>query len=293
MIKNLEPNTWSTPSNPREGVDIRFAGGGLELSEVWTMAGWVIQFAHLPAHTELALDTNLGQHFVKVITGALVHPTRSAFADPKLVRSTLVTSDRIVAGETGTLIALFIKTDAAPALIEDMAQLSLSGSNAEAFQWRSFDERFGAHTQAFADADAYMSGGFHLLDAQDVEITYLNLWTAGKGVNLTTHNHGHAPHPLAPAFAEVHWVFYNGTGNGGMYSADSAQGQKTHQYPMQQGDEHGPFFAIDQTSNQPRIKENGAVEYPWHGWEAGKDTKPGQAYDLVAAFETNPAYVQR
>ena len=35
----------------------------------------------------------------------------------------------------------------------------------------------------------------------------------------------------------------------------------------------------------PRRRENGAVDYPWHGWEAGTDTVPGQAYDVVAAFE--------
>ena len=131
-----------------------------------------------------------------------------------------------------------------------------------------------------------------MLDRQGAEISYLNLWTAGQGVNLTTHNHGQAPHPTAPAFAEVHWVFYNGTGAGGMYNADTQQGPKTKRFPMQAGDEHGPFFAVDPSTGRPLLKPNGAVDYPWHGWEAGVNNRPGQSYDVVGAFETNPACVQ-
>lgn len=293
MLNVTTPTVASTPSNPREGVDIQFTETGFEASEQWSMGGWTIQFIRLPANESLSLGKNDGRCFIKVITGSLVSLGRGAFAKTHEIRSTLVASDVVIAGATDdTLLALFSETSAVPKNVVDMAELTLTGPNAEAFQWRTFEERFGKSISAFAGADAYMSGGFHLLDRSGTEITYVNLWTAGKGVNLTTHNHAHKPHVLAPAFAETHWVFNNGTGTGGMYSAATADGPKTEVYPMQRGDEHGPFFTIEQESNKPLLRENGAVSYPWHGWEAGMDDKPGQAYDVVAAFETNPEYVQ-
>ena len=38
------------------------------------------------------------------------------------------------------------------------------------------------------------------------------------------------------------------------------------------------------------LRENGAVMYGWHGWEAGVDLLPDQAYDFVFAFEINPDF---
>jgi hypothetical protein len=207
------------------------------------------------------------------------------------VRTTLVVSDQVVAGDENTLLAVFSETSSVPANFTDMSQLAISGPNAEAFRWQSFQDRFGEFMKGFDGADAYMSGGFHLLDNSGTEITYVNLWTAGKGVNLTTHNHNNEPNPTGPAFAETHWVFNNGTGQGGMYSALSQDGPKDDVYPMQRGDEHGPFFLIDKDTGRPGLRANGSVDYPWHGWEAGNDAKPGQAYDVVAAFETNPQWV--
>ena len=77
-----------------------------------------------------------------------------------------------------------------------------------------------------------------------------------------------------------------------MYSADAPDGLKTDVYPMQRGDEHGPFFFVDHETKRPMLRKNGSVDYPWHGWEAGVDDEPGQAYDVVAAFETSPGYVR-
>jgi hypothetical protein len=57
---------------------------------------------------------------------------------------------------------------------------------------------------------------------------------------------------------------------------------------MQRGEEHGPFFVSDPTTGMAMRRENGAVEYPWHGWQAGTDDDAGQAFDFVAAFELNP-----
>ncbi len=292
MQNRLTPTVASTPSNPREGVDIQFSEAGFAASEQWTMGGWTIQFIHLPANDRIPLETSVGRHFVKIITGSASNLARSPFAKKREIRTTLVTTAAVIAGAADTLLALFIETPAVPPNVVNMDQLTITGPNAEAFQWRTFEDRFGKSTNAFNGKDAYMSGGFHLLDRSGTEITYLNLWTAGKGVNLTTHNHAHKPQVLAPAFAETHWVFNNGTGHGAMYSATAADGPKTETYPMQRGDEHGPFFAINQPSKKPLLRENGAVSYPWHGWEAGMDDEPGQAYDVVAAFETNPKFVQ-
>ena len=107
---------------------------------------------------------------------------------------------------------------------------------------------------------------------------------------MSTHNHGRAPGPTSPAFAEVHWVVHNGTGRGGMYETAEPGAPTRDRCPMQQGEEHGPFFVFDPATGAPRLRDNGAVEYPWHGWEAGTDSADGHAYDVVAAFEITAPY---
>ena len=97
------------------------------------------------------------------------------------------------------------------------------------------------------------------------------------------------PAARAPAFAETHWVFNSGAPGAGMYLCD-APGASRARFPMGRGQEHGPFFAVDPLTHRPRMRANGAVEYPWHGWQGGQDDQPGEAYDFVAAFETNPDF---
>ena len=38
------------------------------------------------------------------------------------------------------------------------------------------------------------------------------------------------------------------------------------------------------------LLDNGAVKYPWHGWQSGNDDQDLQSYDFVAAFEIIPEY---
>ncbi|MEM9624088.1 MAG: hypothetical protein AAF993_20790 [Pseudomonadota bacterium] len=288
---NVIPVTQNSRVSARSGVDIQFLDEGLAQSEQWRMGGWLLQFVQLPAGHIWTLDHRHGRPYVKVITGSLEQPRRVAFGPHRQVSSTRVQLDQISAGPSGALLALFTETPAAPANYASMDQLEILGPNAAAFEWLSFAERFGHVMNDFDGADAYMSGGFHLLDGVGAEISYVNLWTAGKGVNLTTHNHSHPPSAVAPAFAEVHWVFNNGTTQGGMYSAVAQDAAPDQYFPMQRGEEHGPFFHVDATTGRPQRLTNGAVAYPWHGWQAGKDHLPGQAYDVVAAFETNPDFV--
>ncbi len=118
------------------------------------------------------------------------------------------------------------------------------------------------------------------------------VWAAGKGVDLSTHDHGRAPGPTSPAFAEVHWVLHNGTGSGGMYVTAEPGAPTRDRYPVPPGHEHGPFFAFDPDTGTPRLRANGAVDYPWHGWEAGSDDGDEQAYDVVAAFEITVPYAR-
>ncbi len=292
-LSSMQPNAPCRPSREREGVEITLAPTtGVVASDTWHMDGWQLQFVRLGAGARLTLDRPAGKIYIKVITGELVNIQRGPFASPRAIRNTRVDTGEVTAGSEETVFAIFTETDQVPENVTSMDQLTIQGPHADAFQWLSFAEKFGAFTDIFDGAQAYMSGGFHLLDNDGTEITYVNLWTAGKGVNLSTHNHSNDPSPLSPAFAEVHWVFNNGTGRGGMYGCDAADGPHSNDYPMQRGDEHGAFFLIDQATGKPRRRANGAVDYPWHGWEAGTDDRPGQAFDVVAAFETNPDYVK-
>jgi hypothetical protein len=170
-----------------------------------------------------------------------------------------------------------------------VGQLVVAGPLAEALTWQTFEDRYRAFTPFFNGADCHLVPGFHLLDGDGAEIAYVFFWTAGKGVDLSTHNHGNTPNPVAPAFAEVHQVIYNGTGKGGMYTTPEPGAAERTRLLLQPGEEHGPFF-VTGANGKAKLKDNGAVEYPWHGWQAGDDGKPGQAYDLVCAYEITAPY---
>ena len=286
-------NARAGRATQRAGLDIaldgNLAAGEPVVSDTWTVAGWSIQFVRLGSGQALALDPSAGRHYVKVVTGELVNIGRKPFANPFAVRETAVETQGLQAGIRGAVFAVFTETDQVAANIHDMAALRIEGPMQDAFAWERFDEKFGAFTDLFDGMEAYMSPGFHLLDESGAEIAYVNLWTCGKGVDLSTHNHAQDPSPAAPAFAEAHWVFNAGATGAGMYLCDEP-GAPRKRFPMCRGQEHGPFFAIDASTRRPRMRPNGAVEYPWHGWQGGQDNDPAQAFDFVAAFETNPEF---
>lgn len=280
----------ATPSNPRTGVDIVMPGDALvEESEEWRVAGWLLRFVRLQADQSIPLDRTAGRIYLKVVTGNLVNPSLGPFAESRAVRTTRVEAAEVTAGPQGALFAIFTETDTAPSNIHAMSELAVEGPHAEVFVWQSFYDRFGQRVEYFKGVEAYMAPGFHLVDGGGAEMVYLNLWTMGKGGDASTHNHSQDPHPKSPAFAEIHWVFNNGSRRGGMYECDEVGGPRTL-YVMQRGEEHGPFWVVDHDSGLPQLRDNGAVEYGWHGWQAGTDDNPSEAFDFVAAFEINPDY---
>jgi hypothetical protein len=293
-LSSIKPNVEVSLNAERGNLNLQF-GQSESLSEPlvsdeWELGGRSLQFAQLGPNGALGLDHTKGRICVKVITGALATPKRSAFCEPRGLLNTVVEAPQIDAGADGALIAILTAPNSAPETIRSMDQLKFKGPQADALQWRTFHEQFGQFMDYFEGMDAYIGPGFHLLDERGAEITYINIWTAGKGVDLSTHNHGNDPMPQMPAFAEIHWTITNGTGKGGMYECDAPGAPERTRMPIATGEEHGPFFVFDPASGAPRLRENGAVEYPWHGWQAGTDDADGQAYDVVAAFETAPAY---
>ena len=170
----------------------------------------------LGALASVPLDQSAGEVYVKVVSGGLASPALTAYAADREIRSTRVKNNQARAGDSGAVITVFTATPALADNIRSMDEVQMSGPLMEHLQWQSFHERFESVTDAF------------------------------KGVDLTTHNHGHDPSPVAPAFAEVHWVLNNGTGKGGMYTtAEPGHAERTR-YPIQRGEEHGPFFYHDQ-----------------------------------------------
>lgn len=294
-LAGTRPNALIANHGQRPGLkiilDSRGPVGEPVVSSVWSVAGWTLQFARLHAGQSLSLDQAAGRIHVKVVTGELANIGRKPFAGKFAVHDTEVRAGELRAGGDGAVFAVFTETADVADNVRSMAELNIEGPMREAFQWQRFDEKFGAFTDFFDGVEAYMSPGFHLLDEQHTEVTYVNLWTAGKGVDLSTHNHGNDPSPAAPAFAEAHWVFNSGAPGAGMYLCDEPGAPRTR-FPMRRGQEHGPFFAIDSSTGRPVLRPNGAVEYPWHGWQAGDDDGSGQAFDFVAAFETYPDFVQ-
>lgn len=294
-LSSIKPNAQVEPNTERGNLNIHFGDAKSlaqpMISDRWTFGGRHLQFVQLGADGMLGLDPGQGQIFVKVITGALASPKRLAFCAPRGIQDTLVTDTQIASGSDGALLAILTVPESAPGAINSIHQLAFSGPQAEALNWRTFHEQFSQFMDYFEGMDAYIGPGFHLLDQNGVEITYVNIWTAGQGVDLSTHNHGMDPMPQAPAFAEIHWTICNGTGQGGMFECAEPGAERTR-YPVQEGQEHGPFFAFDEKTGAPSLRENGAVDYPWHGWQAGPATGGEQTYDVIAAFETSPAYAR-
>jgi hypothetical protein len=290
-LDHAAANVTATRHPTRPGVSLDMGRAtDTRISPVWTMGGWRLQFVRLAPHERVELDQGNGDVFVKVVVGTLASPQRAAYPAVGEVRSTRLAGDSVTASDAGALIAVFQQTPAVPEALGSVAQLRVEGPLAECFGWQSFEARFGKVTSFFDGADAHLVPGFHLLDDQGAEIAYVYFWTAGKGVDLSTHNHGHTPSEQAPAFAEVHQVLHNGTGKGGMYQTPAPGAAERSRLPMQRGEEHGPFFLLDKTTGRPKLRDNGAVEYPWHGWQAGQDAVPGQNYDLVCAYEITTPY---
>lgn len=291
MKRLVQSNIEIDCDNPRGGLNLSFDLNStlpLQQSPTWETAGWALTFIHLNTHTQLELMD--GRFMVKVIVGHLADPDRGCLGEPIKARSTRLQQAQIRTSDSPCLVALFEQTPACPSNLTDIAQLAWSGPEAQALIWQRFDEKFAGLLDAFDGLDCYMGQGFHLLDADGTEIVYLNPWCCGKGVDLSTHNHGQRPRALAPAFAEVHLVLNNGTGNGGMYEIAEPGAEARLSHPLQVGEEHGPYFFLD-SDGKPERRENGAVAYPWHGWCGGVDDHPAQAYDYVAAFEINPDYI--
>ena len=290
-LATLETNMPVKVHPERGGLSVSVPQGQLAASPVWRLGGFAIQFVSLPALADLEVDAKTHPVYLKVMTGEVDAGGRRAFPPIGAVTSTRLEADTVHAIEDAVL-CIVTDTSDAPSSITDMDQLTMQGALAEHCQWQSFEEKFAAVTDIFNGLEAYMVPGFHLLDEAGEEIAYVHFWTTGQGVDVSTHNHGQDPSPQAPAFAEVHLVLRNGTGAGAMYQCDAPDATERVRTPIQTGEEHGPFFHIDNATGAPKLRPNGAVDYPWHGWQGGQNGTSGQVYDLVAAFEISPNYAR-
>lgn len=294
IFPDITPNAPLTLNNQRGNLNVQFdlTGQQVIVSDCWQLGARLVQFIWLPAGARVAAPGQRGACYVKVIIGGLAKPAQSPFCEPGTLQDTQLQEDTVIAAAQGALLAVFLLPEERDGAVHAPADLAIQGPRSEVLKWRTFDQHFEHVTRAFAGMDAFIGPGFHLLDESGAEICYLNLWAAGKGVDLTTHNHGHPPSETAPAFVETHLTLSNGTGEGGMYLADEPGAPERQKFPVPTGFEHGPFFDFDASTGKPLLRENGAVSYPWHGWQSGHGSGPDQAYDFVAAFETAPEYVR-
>ena len=287
-----EPNIAFTANSSRGGINLHFDLSNreaLQCSPCWLSAGRRIQFIYLAPFQVFSLPE--GTNYIKVITGRLHNIELNSLAAPFAVRSTQVARTEVVTDRHSALIALMTLTRDTPEHVTEVANLKFHGEYAEHLIWQTFHERFGRHIDIFKGKDCHMANGFHLRDEAGTDIVYVNPWACGKGVDLSTHNHGGTPSLLAPAFAEIHWVLASGTLDGGMYQTSAPGHAKRTCYPMNVGEEHGPFYNID-SRGLPVLLNNGAVDYPWHGWQGGENRLPGQRYDYVWAFEIGIDFVE-
>ncbi|MBC09251.1 MAG: hypothetical protein CMQ39_03655 [Gammaproteobacteria bacterium] len=290
MNPKANVNVLSTFNKKRGGLDLIFdpdSGKDTQISESWEFSGMKLYFVLMGSGTSFTLSES--KTYLKVITGKLETPALGCFAEPFEIRNTNVKEKKISAGPKGALFAVLLENDEALDNLTEMNQLNFLGPNSQALKWKSFEEKFGSYTDFFDGKDCHMMDGFHLLNRAGKEIVYVNFWSCGQGVNLSTHNHAGTPSEEMPAFAEVHWVINSGTGRGGMFQATET-GEILQLDTMSKGDEHGPYFELDEKKNKPLLRSNGAVKYGWHGWQGGYNSDLTKSYDFVAAFEINPDF---
>lgn len=290
-LQGATPNASVEPHSDRGGIRVQFAAQAPSMSPVWDLGGFELQFVQLRSGDSLQVEPESLPVYLKVITGEIDCAPYQPFPPAGAVASTRLDADTVGAVQDSVL-CLVRETERAASVIHTMEQVSLRGPLEEHLGWQTFAEKFAGVTDIFDGLEAHMVPGFHLIDDAGVEIAYVHFWTTGKGVDVSTHNHGHTPSEHAPAFAEVHLVLRNGTGGGAMYQCEAPGAPERARTPIQAGEEHGPFFAVDPKTGSPKLRPNGAVEYPWHGWQGGDEPDPKQRYDLVAAFEINPNYVR-
>ncbi len=134
MVEAVSPSI-----HPRGGISLKFdMRSSVQLkSPDWKFAGRELCFLYLPPNTQYSLTGE--RHFAKVVTGRLDHPDRSCFAQPFLVRSTLVDADHLVASSEGALVALLKEAEATPMAISSMSNVRFSGMLAGQLVWRSFE----------------------------------------------------------------------------------------------------------------------------------------------------------
>ena len=234
--------TGLTANEIRGGLNLHFdltTEAGSQSSPTWQTGGRQLQFHYLAPHHSLTLAE--GENFAKVIKGRLHNLGLTCLAAPFSVRSTKVSTHELQAASEGALIATLNLPAGTPHEITQMEQVTFRGPQAERLRWQSFEQKFGGALDYFDGLDCHMADGFHLLDETGHEFCYVNPWTSGKGVDLSTHNHGHKPSSNAPAFAEVHWVAASGTDEGGMYETPEPGSGIRTQHSMNLGDEHGPL----------------------------------------------------
>ncbi len=277
----------------RGGIDLELGdltNGVTHISPVWLMGGWKIRFVRLAPGAVQDTDQSDGDVYLKVIAGRVEGRAYGAYPPVGTVATARWDEEKVCATHEGALLCLLTQTAEVRDNVVEMNELRLTGPLEQCLGWQSFEEKFSGVTDVFDGLAAYMVPGFHLLDGKGQEYAYVHFWTAGKDVDVSTHNHAHDPSPNSPAFAEVHLALNNGTGLGGMYQCDAPGALERTQCLLQRGEEHGPFFHFDAQTGRPQLLDNGAVSYPWHGWKAGTDTEPGQCFDLVAAFEIITKY---
>lgn len=213
-LSEVAPNAPARISEVGEGLDITLSArppsGTLAVSDIWTLGGWTIQFVSLGTGQKLGLEQSQGKVYVKIITGALAGADQDRFAAYKQVRDTRVLAEHIEAGSEGALLAVMTETSAVSENIHSMSELGVTGPHSDILFWTRFDQSvIGKTIDYFKGLDAHLLPGFHLLDEDGTDIIYVHFWTAGKGVDMSPHDHSHRPSDAFPAFAETHWVFNN------------------------------------------------------------------------------------
>ncbi|CAF3963763.1 unnamed protein product [Rotaria sordida] len=275
-----------------------------------TIDGITLSLEIIPPNSSRQVDNNT---YIKVLSGIImwtdssgeshesVNYSRTFASEPRKVAPLEIHSDnnRITTESDGALLIVFKTLGSINNIhrVDDMEKLIVENSLPDycSQETRQLDFQFVRYDQYdsrpyFKDLEFYNLKGFGINFADNDEpLCYMQLWTAGQGVNAGVHNHE------KDKFCEVHVCIINGSGEGGMHYLSSS---KQDYDPLTTPDsafeklvvpsfyEHGPLWDID-AQNKPVLRNDSTVVYPWHKWQAGINRSFNQSFDVWIAVEYN------
>lgn len=286
------------------------------------VANYQITLESIPPHTSLTVNENQPDA-IKVLFGEVRvgETARRAPGPNPYDKATAKLSEDTRTGRGGAIIMRFSPLDgpkswsnAGDIPVKNLFKLSYPQLQLPDLSFTRVDKLPWSGNQ-FDGKEFYNMTGIYLRFLDGTPLCHVQFWAAGEylAIDLAFIHCPDSNYIMSPArcisaeahnhsddstfFLEIHLSLSTNTKKGGVWylkpehdPGSDPEGLPDEWYnkiPLSSLEEHGPLW--DQGGNGSVIfKENGAVQYPYHKWQAGST---GDMVDIWAAFEYNPDLV--